>query len=209
MNRSPAALAGLLIALAAPAAASAATIQVQAACLPNNEILPIVGSGFSPNAGVEVQGLDSSRSYFTDATGSFQGTFLTPNNTTFTPQAVTLTAVDQTNPAVTATAGFQVVKFGSNAPLSGKPGATVTWRFAGFTAGKNIYGHFRFHGKTVRNYKYGKAQGVCGTLKARARRLPAKSRPGTWILQIDQKKSFNANTRPAFKTSFTIFRRFF
>jgi len=193
---------------ATAATADAATLQVPGACLPQNEILPVAGSGFSPNASVPITGAASQSTGFTDATGSFQTTFLTPATQSFRPQPVTLTATDSVNPAVTATAGFQVVRFGSNFPLTGRPGATTTWRFAGFPGG-TIYGHFRFNGKTIRNYRFGKAQGVCGTLTARARRLPARSRPGTWRLQIDTRKTYSAKTRPRVTTSFTITRRFF
>ena len=163
-----------------------------------------------PPATVPITGAATSTSGFTDATGTFgtDTTILTPANDSFTAKPVTLTAVDPLNPAITATTAFEVVKLGSNVPLTGKPGSVTTWQFAGFTGG-TIYGHFRYHAKTVRNYRFGKAQGACGTLKTRARRLPAKSRPGTWTLQIDTKKSYDPNTRPAFKTKFTITRRFF
>lgn len=198
---------GALVA-AGTASASAATLAVPAACLPSNEIVQMAGSGFSPNATIPITGLPTATNGFSDATGAFQDTFLTPNNQSYTPQAVTLTATDPNDPAITATAAFQVVKFGSNAPLSGRPTAKTTWRFAGFNSGQPIYGHFRYHGKTVRNYRYGTAKGACGTLVARARRLPAKSRRGTWTLQIDNRKSYSSTTRPAFRTSFTIYRTF-
>jgi hypothetical protein len=193
---------------AVPATASAATLAVPAACLPSNEIVGIAGSGFSPNETIPITGLATPVNGFSDATGTFSDTFLTPNRQSYTPQQVTLTATDPVNPAVTASVGFQVVKFGSNAPLSGRPSSKTTWRFAGFTGGGTIYGHFRFHGKTMRNYRFGKAQGACGTLVTRARRLPTKVRRGTWTLQVDTRKSYSPNTRPAFKTSFTIVRSF-
>jgi hypothetical protein len=193
---------------ASTTAASAATIQVPGACLPHNSILPVAGSGFSPNNGVNIVGGATTSFGATDATGAFNTTFLTPNNTTFTPRLVTLTATDTLDTAIFATTSFQVVHFGSNLPLTGKPGAETTWKFAGFIGG-TIYGHFRFNGKTIRNYRFGKAQGVCGTLTAHARRLPAKSRPGTWHLQIDMRKSYSDSTRPRVTASFTIRRTFF
>ncbi len=205
------AILGALAASATTAsAANAATLAIPAACLPQNELnIPVSGSGFSPNATVTITGAPVTITAQTDATGSFATTFLSPANNSFSPKPGTLTATDSLNPAVTATAPFQYLRFGSNLPLNGRPGATTTWRFAGFAAGKSIYGHFRFGGKTIRNYRFGKASGPCGILKARARRLPARSRPGTWRLQIDQRMSYSDATRPRVTASFTIRRTFF
>jgi hypothetical protein len=50
---------------------------------------------------------------------------------------------------------------------------------------------------------------MCGTLEATARRLPARSRPGTWKLQIDQRMTYSDATRPRVTASFTIRRTFF
>ncbi len=192
---------------AAAATADAATLQVPGPCLPQNELnVPVSGTGFSPNAQVPITGGPVTVTGFSDATGGFQTTFLTPANNTFNPRTVTLTATDPVNPAVTATAAFQVVRFGSNFPLTGKPGATTLWKFAGFP-GATIYGHYRFHGKTIRNFRFGKATGPCGALTKNARRLPARSRPGTWTLQIDGRKTYSATTLPRVRTSFTITRR--
>jgi hypothetical protein len=192
---------------ATAATANAATLAVPG-CVPQNEIVPVAGTGFSPNAAVPITGAASPSTGTTDATGGFQTTFLTPATTSFTPKVGTLTATDPVNPAITASTPFQYVLFGSNLPLTGKPGASTLWRFAGFP-GATIYGHYRFHGKTIRNYRFGKATGACGTLKANARRLPARSRPGTWILQIDGRQTYSSTTRPRVRTSFTITRRFF
>lgn len=208
-SRSLAVLGTLTFTAATATAASAATLEMPP-CVPQNELnVPVRGSGFSPNAAVQIAGGPVTVTAQTDATGTFQTTVLSPANNTFNPKQGTLTATDQTNPAVTATAGFQYVRFGSNLPLNGRPGRTTIWKFAGFTAGKSIYGHFRFGGKTIRNYRFGKAQGACGTLTAHARRLPARSRPGQWRLQIDQRKTYSANTSPRVTATFTIRRTFF
>ncbi len=207
-RRSTLALSLTIVAAGAPAAAQAASLTAPGACLPNNEILPWVGSGFTPQSTVKLTGMELDRSAFPDATGAFQTTLLTPNNTTYTPRTYTVTATNEANPAETASVAVQVVKFGVSAPLNGKPSDTAVWRFAGFTAGKPLYGHFRYHGQTIRNYRFGTAKGACGTLKTRAKRLPARSRRGTWTLQVDQAKSYSAKTRPSFRTSFTIYRTF-
>ena len=87
----------------------------------------------------------------------------------------------------------------SNAPVSGRPGETTTWRFAGFpVAGTAIYGHFRFHGRTIRNHRFGVPTGPCGALTVRARRVPIPAprlRSGTWTLQLDQRRHYQPTGR--------------
>ena len=60
--------------------------------------------------------------------------------------------------------------FVTNAPLSGRPRQKTTWHFSGFPSGTAIYGHYRSHGRTIKNYRFGKPTGPCGTLTVRARR---------------------------------------
>lgn len=196
--------------LAVPATASAATLQAAATCAPGGADVPVTGTGFSPNATVNLSGNTGSGSVETDATGAFQTTIPAPTVSDFSTHTLTLSAVDGLNPAVTATTSFGVVKelFATNFPVNGRPSSTVRWQFAGFQPGKPIYGHYRYHGKTVRNYRFGVAKGVCGTLSVRARRLPAKSKPGTWTVQFDQAKSYNRFTKPRRVASFTIIRTF-
>lgn len=211
--RTPTTLLLAAVATAAlPAAASAATITASATCAASFADVGISGTGFTPNGPVTISG-DADRYVTADALGSFQTTVSAPflSRSSMAVKQAALTATDGTDATITAQTGFSYVSdyFNTNAPLSGKPSAKTTWRFAGFVSGQSIYGHYRFNKKTIKNYRFGKAKGVCGTLTVRARRLPAKSRPGTWTLQLDQKKSYNRFTKPRRTVSFTIFRRFY
>ncbi len=173
--------------------------------------LPIVvsGAGFTPNAPVTING-DAFGSATADATGSFLSQVPAPSVSQIAPKTVTLNATDTLNPANVGTVAIPVVRdlFLTNAPLNGKPKSTTTWRFAGFVPGKPVYGHFRYKGKTQRNYKFGTATGPCGTLVTMARRLPAKSHPGKWTLQLDQQKTYSKALQLKTVISFTITRRF-
>ena len=85
------------------------------------------------------------------------------------------------------------------------PQAKRTWKFSGLfqNPGKPIYGHFRFGGKTRANYRFGKPTGPCGLLSKRAPGIPARSRAGTWTIQIDQNRAYKPNEKVALKvTSF-------
>lgn len=203
--------AALVAALALPAAASAATLQVPGSCAFGGGVAPVAGAGFSPNAQVTLaSNAGTTTSALTDATGSFQATVAVPSVSDYSTHTFSLTATDSVNPAVTAATSFGVVKepFATNFPINGRPGSVVRWRFAGFQPGQPIYGHYRYKGRTIRNYRFGTATGPCGTLSVMARRLPAKSRPGKWTVQFDQRKTYNRFTKPRRVASFTIFRTF-
>jgi hypothetical protein len=181
-------------ALTAPAAAGAAAIAPQGACFVSGAAVPIVGNGFTPAGPVSIGG-GAFGSTVADAAGNIAATVPAPPVTTVAPQTVTVSATDGANPANVAGTQFPVIArvFNTNAPLNGRPRQKATWRFSGFPAGTAIYGHYRFHGRTMKNYRFGKPVGPCGTLTARARRMPMPSsriRGGTWTLQLDQRRHY-------------------
>jgi|SRR4051794_18525543 hypothetical protein len=181
-------------ALAAPAAANAAAVAVQGACFVSGAAVPVVGNGYTPGAPIAIGG-GAFGSTVADAAGNFAGTVSAPPVNTVAPQAVSITATDGANPAVAAVTQFPVVArlFNTNAPLNGRPRQKTTWRFSGFVPGTAIYGHYRFHGRTIKNYRFGRATGACGALAVRARRMPIPSRRigrGTWTLQLDQRQHY-------------------
>ena len=102
------------------------------------------------------------------------------------------------------------MRFGlTTKPAPRRPTSKVTYTARGFTTGKRVYIHFRFGGVTRRTVSLGIAKGPCGIASQRMRALPTKARYGQWTSYTDQSKRFSPKTRPAWKDSFTIFRRFF
>src|SRR6478735_7855577 len=97
--------------------------------------------------------------------GEFTTTVTAPAITELGPRLVTVTALDQANPANTATMQIKVVRraFGSNLPVAGRPSDMTTWRFAGFAAGRPIYAHFLLGGRVRGDHRFGVARGDCGT----------------------------------------------
>jgi hypothetical protein len=189
-----AAMAGMVAAFAAPAAAHAATVGVQGACFVTGGPIGVTGGSFTPNAGVSIGG-GAFGSTVADAAGNISAQIAAPFVNTVAPRTITITATDTANPANAASVQFPVIArvFNTNAPLNGRPRQKTTWHFSGFPAGTAIYGHYRFHGRTMKNYRFGKPTGACGTLVVRARRMPMPSsriRRGTWTLQLDQRRHY-------------------
>jgi len=208
MIRPSAALAGALITLVAPSLASAdPALKTEFACTASGESSGISGTGFPADSILVMDLGGTSYSYDTDAVGSFSGSF-TPYSEIFTPKSITLKVEDRyKQPGVSATTQVLVVKTGSNFPLNGKPSGVATWRFAGFWQGnsKPIYGHYRYMGRTLADFRFGKPSGPCGILKVKAKRLPVRPRPGSWTLQLDQKKKYSPTTKYYYSKAFTVF----
>jgi hypothetical protein len=181
-------------ALAAPAAADASGIAVQGACFVSGAPVSITGFGFTAGAPVSIGG-GAFGSTVADPSGNIAATVSAPVVSTVAPRTISISATDAANPANVSGATFPVIRriFNTNAPLNGRPRQKTTWRFAGFPPGTAIYGHYRFHGRTMKNYRFGKPTGACGTLTVRARRMPLPSsriRSGTWTLQLDQRRHY-------------------
>jgi hypothetical protein len=181
-------------ALAAPGAANAATLAVQGACFVTNAPVPVVGAQWQPGSVVSIGG-GAVASTQADGAGNIAAQVQAPLVTTIQPKVITITATIPSAPAFTASARFPVIRdvLLSNAPLSGRPRQKTTWRFTGFPGGVAIYGHYRFRGRTIKNYRFGRPTGPCGTLSVRARRVPvpaSRLRSGTWTLQLDQRRHY-------------------
>jgi hypothetical protein len=190
-----AAVAGVATAaLAVPAAADASGLAVGAPCFVTGQAVPITGFGFTAGATVSIGG-DAAASTVADASGNIAASVSAPFVSTVAPKTVSISATDSANPANVSGVRFPVVArlFNTNAPLNGRPRQKTTWRFSGFSPGTAIYGHYRFGGRTVKNYRFGKPTGPCGTLSVRARRMPiaaSRIRRGTWTLQLDQRRHY-------------------
>jgi hypothetical protein len=202
-------LALLLAAVLAPRAA-AAELAVTGTCFASGQQVVVTGTTFTPLAAVTIGGDVAATSARADATGAFRVPIAAPAVAELGPRTVTVTAVDGANPANTATLRLNVVRaaFGSNLPIAGRPHDVTTWRFAGFAPGRPIYAHFLLGGRSRGDYRFGVARGACGTLTARAPRIPGVSalQPGRWTLKLDQRRTYREST-PGNEVTFRIVRR--
>jgi hypothetical protein len=217
-----------VIAAMAAAPSGAATIQTDpcaryvpaTATKPAQETMTIIGAGFTPNGFVSFSTITKAApgpAPFSSSPVLPTGAFLkiaTPppfSSPTRNVESYLLVASDSSNPAapLLTTTPFQVVRFGSTtSPSPKRPTSKVKYTARGFETGKHVYIHFRFAGKTRRTVDLGVAAGPCGITSKRMRALPTRARYGVWTTYTDQVKKFSAKTRPAWKDSFTIFRRF-
>jgi len=194
--------------LTVPGAARAGDVTTVGRCFSSAQPLTVSGSSFTANTRVAIAG-DVTGTAQADANGAFSTTITAPTVTELGPRTVTMIMVDESNPANTATVRVRVVRepYGSNLPLAGKPTEMTTWRFAGFTTGRPIYGHFLHGGRLRGSYRFGVARGVCGTLRVRAPRIPGVDNvaAGRWTLKLDQRKRFR-RSGPGASTTFRISR---
>src|SRR3954454_5339959 len=177
-----------------PAAAHASTLAVGGACFVSGNPIAVTGAGSPPGAPVSITG-GVFGSTVADPAGNVWATVSAPVVTTVAPKRVAITVTDTAAPANRTGAFVSVIArlFNTNAPLKGRPRQKTTWRFSGFAPGTAIYGHYRFHGRTMKNYRFGEPAGPCGTLTVRARRVPVPSSRlsrGTWTLQLDQRQHY-------------------
>ena len=201
-------------ALAVPASASAATAALDKPCYIAGQQGIFAGFGFAPNAVVSITNADlGSTTATTDATGSFAKPFSAPDSKLTGPGSrdIVFTATQSTNPANTASATSKVttMEFATNkGTLS--PKADRSWSFSGWQVGKPIYAHFRFRGKTKRNFRMGVATGPCGEFKRRAPAIAVRGRvsTGLWTIQVDQSPKYSVSTIPALKVRTVVFTRF-
>jgi hypothetical protein len=185
------------LALAAtPAEAATLSVSGSKSCYRAGDSLTVAGTGFTPSAPVNftLDGEDLG-SLTTDAAGSVSST-LNIGDDTFSDVATrTLTATDETNPTIIATAQF----LGSALTVSVEPknrtaGRKLRIRASGFTTGNRLYAHV-VRKRYRRNVFIGTLRGPCHTLKLRKRVLPESTPSGRYKVQFDTKPWYSRQTQ--------------
>jgi len=207
----PLAAAGLLV---LPAAAHAGIVATDLPCYVERQPGTAVLTGFTPNVDVAIEGDQISAAGVTDAAGALTLPFAAPRRKTSSPGSdrVVLTARERTGPAPRppVRVAFRVTSL-SFATTGGtrSPKAVRTWTFSGFQPGKPIYGHFRHKGRTRANHRFGIATAPCGELRRRAPAFPVRGpvAPGTWRVQVDQRRFYSRSASPRLATAIRIFTR--
>jgi hypothetical protein len=203
--------ASIAVLLLVPAAAAdAADLTIAGSCFSSGQRIALTGTSFTPGAAVAIAGDVAAATAQTDPAGTFTTQIAAPPVPDLGPRTMTVTATDAANPANVTTLRLQVVReaFGSNRPVAGRPREITTWRFAGFVPARPIYAHFLLDGRSRGDYRFGVARGDCGTLTARAARIPGvrSLAPGRWTLKLDQRMTYR-DSAPGSVVRFSIVRR--
>jgi hypothetical protein len=185
MTRSLAVVAAA-VALAAPSAASAASLTVspQKRCYSSGEDVNLLGTGFSPlgNSTVTRDGTMVG-SLPNTVDGAFNGVLTLAQGRG--KETRTYTAADDTDPTITASAQITVSAVRvSLTPANGPPGRLMTIAASGFSTGPTLWAHVK-RGKSKRTLKIGSLKGACGGLKTRRRLLSRNAAVGVYTIQFD------------------------
>jgi hypothetical protein len=195
--------------------ASAATIAVNQSCYVDTVAsggtvgapMTVVGSGFTPGDMVSITSSDGSVSteVAADSNGRIIAQTSAPSPFFSRPEAKTqtLTATDYTATGqITATTLVRDTELAvATAPPHAAPKRKVTWYFSGFLPGHLIFGHYLRHGRAVARARFGRAVGLCGLLRTRARFYPGHQRYHHYGLQFDDARHYSPHSTPRIVTA--------
>jgi hypothetical protein len=186
------AVAAATVALAAPSAASAASLTVspQKRCYSSGEYVNLLGSGFSPLGSVTIsRGETVFDPLATDENGAFNGLLKVAQNRG--KRTKTYTATDDAMSTLTASAQITVSSVRVIlSPANGPPGRVMAIDAHGFSTGPTLWAHVR-RGKSKRTLRIGALNGACGELKTHRRLLPRDAALGIYTIQFDTFKRYN------------------
>ena len=198
-------LGGLVVVLALPAVAGAATVNPLKPCYistsSGTERVPVRGSGFTPGATVDIamDGTVVEENVFVESDGSFgAGSAGIPAPHVARGQrAFTITVTEDGNPAHVARARTRVVALSfALEPSNARPWRRVRFTGAGFTEPGPVFAHYTFRGRLRRSVRIARPKGPCGSFAVKRRMIPiARPALGRWTLQIDQRRRYRP--RPA------------
>lgn len=193
--------------LAAPAAASAATLSVDKPCYGAGERVQFSGTGYTPNGSVALSvsgqqlGL-SSANPVGEVALSLGAPAIDGKQRTDT-----FTATDQANLSLTASVPVLLTSLDVKVtPKNGDPSNPKRIVARGFTTGTNLYAHVR-RGKSRRNVRVGRLKGACKTLDVKRRLFSPDAKPGVYKVQFDARRTYSASTAPQVGFLVTVFLR--
>ena len=206
MTRSLAVVAGL-VALAAPASASAASLTVtpQKRCYSSGEAVNLLGTGFSPLGSASVTRDGAALGALnTDGNGAFNGILTLAQSSG--KRTKTYTATDDSGSTLSASAQITVSSVRVNlSPANGAPGRRMSIDAHGFTTGKTLWAHV-VRGRSKRTVKIGGLSGACGRLKTHKRLLPQNAAVGVYTIQFDTFRRYRAKRAVRDRYAITVAR---
>ena len=196
-------------ALFAPAAAHAAAMTVTGTCFASGQQLVVSGTAFSPGGTVAIGGGSRAPRRRTRPASSRRRS-PRPRSPSSARALVTVTALDQANPANIATMQVKVVRraFGSNLPVAGRPTRSRRGGSRGSRPGADLRALPARRPGGAATTASGSRRATAGTLSARAARIPGVRalEPGRWTIRLDQRMTYREGT-PGSVARFNIVRR--
>jgi hypothetical protein len=196
-------VAGVAVLAAAPATASAApTLQPLAPCYASagtedtqRELVSIKGSNFSPKAIVDIL-VDGQRetSAQVDVFGELSGSIPAPYQKAG-ERPFMVTVVEQKAPTLQASVTSRVTNLAVTLrPSRAKPSRRVRYRGRGFMNDAPVFAHYLFNGKVRKTVRLARrSAGQCGTFSVKRRQIPIdRPRTGEWLVQVDQRRDYQA-----------------
>lgn len=192
----------LLIAVPAAAASAAPTLDQLSPCYASagsedsqREAVPVRGSGFSPGAAVDIL-IDGQRvrGAQADVFGVLDGSVTAPYQKTG-ERPFTITVVETKAPNVTASVSSRVTNLAVTLrPSRAKPSRRVRYRGRGFMNDAPVFAHYVFNGKVRKTVRLARrSTGPCGTFSVKRRQIPIdRPRTGEWLVQVDQRRDYDA-----------------
>ena len=203
-----AALAATAVALAAPAAASGATLRVenQKPCFGTGDTVKFAGAGYTPGSRVDFTRdrkpvpADPPIRAGSDGTVNAQLKILVTGQR---QERRTYAATDHTNPAITASVPVTASPLDvTMRPRRGRPNLPRRIAAVGFTSGRTLWAHISFRGN-VRTFKVGALKGPCRRLSATKRLFGARPPSGRHIIQFDARRRYRRKP-PAQRITFNF-----
>ncbi len=204
MRHLRAALAVASLGLAAPAAASAATLAVDPvrACYRETSRVNLLAQGYTPNGNVAfTRGGNPVATLVADASGQIQGSLKLPGLLRG-QEVLTYVATDQTDPALTAQVSLPTtatyVRVG---PETGAPNRRLRIQARGFRFGRTLWAHVRRRANgrggpvRTRAVRIGRVRGPCWKVRARKRLFRRSTAPGRYRVQFDTFRRYKPNRK--------------
>jgi hypothetical protein len=187
-----AAVAVVSLALAAPGAASAATLTVEPVmpCYRETQRVFLVARGFTPYGGVEfTRGSEFAATHRADSSGTIQGDLTLPG-LLMGQRPLTYVATDKADRTRTAQVTLLTtatdVRVG---PETGAPNRMLRFRAEGFRGGRTLWAHVRRVNRRgpvrTRAVRIGRVKGPCWKVRARKRLFRRNTAPGRYRVQFD------------------------
>jgi hypothetical protein len=209
-----AALATAVVVLAAPAAASAATLAADPAlaCYREEQTVLLPGAGFTPNAEVNFSRdgmlVPANPPIVADGAGNLSPTLKLPGLISGERRYV-YRATDSTNPAVFAEVPLRVTSTHVRMrPRQGRPNRLLRITARGFFGGTRLWAHIKRSGRggRVRNVRIGRVRGACKETRAKRRLFPAGAASGSYRVQFDTHRRYRRSRAIKYEFIITIFR---